>query len=121
MITLSKKKPGHTFYNQGSQLAYVINGEENKTLKLVRGKTYTFEVNTPGHPFYFSRSSVGKGENSLMGSNEKVTDQGRMSFTVREDLPNEFYYQCQIHPKMGNKVVVIDINTVKKIACHLLI
>ncbi len=39
MITLSKKKHGHIFYNQGAQLAYVINGEENKTLKLIRGKT----------------------------------------------------------------------------------
>ncbi len=41
-----------------------------------------------------------------MGPDEMVTDKGIISFTVREDLMDKFYYQCQNHPKMGGNVII---------------
>jgi hypothetical protein len=34
------------------QGAYVINGQNNPTLTLTRGKTYTFDVAVSNHPFW---------------------------------------------------------------------
>jgi len=36
---------------------YVINGSSNPTLTLVRGETYTFNVNATGHPFWITTAS----------------------------------------------------------------
>jgi len=36
---------------------YVINGSSNPTLTLVRGETYTFNVNATGHPFWITKAS----------------------------------------------------------------
>ena len=87
---------------------YVINGTEDYTLKLIKGKTYLFDIDAIGHPFYFTTNSVGGQGNkdSLMGLDEIVTDKGIISFTVRENLPNKFYYQCQKHPNMGSNVII---------------
>lgn len=84
--------------------------KKEKTLKLTRGKTYTFDINTPGHPFYFTTNNTGGQGNldSLMGPGEIATDEGTITFKVRDDLPLSFYYQCQKHPKMGGKVIIID-------------
>ena len=53
-ISVSLKKPKHSTYGHGSKMAYTINGEDDKVLRLVRGQTYTFMVNAPNHPFYFN-------------------------------------------------------------------
>jgi hypothetical protein len=122
-ITVGKKKPDHPTYGKGSTYAYVINGQEGKTLELVRGETYKFSVDAEGHPFYFTTDSVNSNsdKDSLMGPNESVTDKGTTSFTVRDDLPNTFYYQCQRHPYMGGKVMVVDESNKKKLFKYLMI
>jgi len=56
-----------------------------------------------------------------MGPGEIVTDKGTMTFTVQEDLPDQFYYQCQRHPYMGNKVVLISSNASKQMLCDLML
>ncbi len=109
-VKVALKKSDHPWYNQGSGLAYTFNDREGETLRLVKGETYTFDIDTPGHPFYFTTDSTGgQGDlGSLMGPGETATDKGVLVFKVRNDLPSKFYFQCQIHPKMGGKVTLID-------------
>ena len=110
-VTIGAKHPRHLFYGKGSKSAYIFNGEENKTLMLIRGKSYSFNVQAPTHPLFFTKSSIGGSEHrneSLMGPNEVPTDDGILTFFIRDDLPNSFYYQCYNHPKMGGKVIVIE-------------
>jgi len=111
-VRVAPKDSNHIFYNKGSKQAFTFDNEKNKTLKLVRGNTYTFNVDTPTHPFYFTSSSVGssKDTTTLMGPNEHRTDHGTVSFTVRDDLPSNFYYQCGNHSYMGGPVIVIEQN-----------
>jgi hypothetical protein len=47
-----------TLEDQGDNIAYVFNDgfERNPTLKLYRGQTYRFEIDTPGHPIAFAIS-----------------------------------------------------------------
>lgn len=39
-------------------VAYIINGQRNPTLQLVRGQTYTFAINAVGHPFWIKTAQV---------------------------------------------------------------
>lgn len=108
-VTVAPKQPNHPYYNKGSKFSYVFDGDEGKTLKLARGRTYVFNVNTVGHPLFFTASSVGgSDEGNLMNIDEPATDKGVTKFKVRDDLPTNFYYQCQIHPYMGGRVIIVD-------------
>ena len=108
-VRVAPKKSDHPTFNKGAKLAYTFDGKEGLILKLVRRKIYKFNVDTVGHPFYFTTDSMGShGNNESLMGNEPVTDKGITTFYVRSDLPKKFYYQCQIHPNMGGDVEIID-------------
>jgi len=61
-VTAELKDPSHPFYGVGNRLGFVVNGVQGKTLVVVRGKTYSFKVDTNiMHDFYLSLSPVGWG------------------------------------------------------------
>lgn len=85
--------------------AFTINGVSNSpTITLVRGRTYTFEINTtPGfHPFVFG-SLVGENlpfgptPEGVSGDN---TTTGTATFNVPIDAPDCGYY-CNVHGFSG--------------------
>ena len=47
----------YTVTNSGAS-AYVIDGSNNPTLNLLRGFTYTFNINASGHPFYIKTAQT---------------------------------------------------------------
>src|SRR5580765_7372113 len=67
---------------------YAINGNQpNPNLTLVRGKTYTFAVNSsPDHPFFINSPGV---------VNNDIT-QGTITYTV-PTVGSSFQYFCSIH------------------------
>lgn len=94
--------------------AYVFNGEgfnntENPNLTLKRGGTYTFNVNTPGHPFLI-KTVQGTGTSDLY--NDGVTNNGAVSatitFTVPSDAPDTLYYNCEFHAVMTGTINITD-------------
>jgi hypothetical protein len=94
-----------------SPLAYAINGANNPTLNLVRGHTYTFDVETPGHPFYIKTVQVtGTGSQWTEG----VTNAGATSgptpvtFAVPADAPSTLFYQCSVHSVMTGTLSITD-------------
>ncbi len=105
-VTVGPKTRQHPFFGQGSMLGFIINGVSGLPLYLKKGKSYTFHIDTPGHPFYFTTSNTG-GTGQPTGS---VTSQlpivkGTFILTIGlAGLPNTFYYQCMLHPKMGSYV-----------------
>ena len=61
---------------------YTINGQNDPTIEVIRGETYTFEVNASGHPFWIkSVQSTGTGNYDIVGgaSND-------IMFCIREDM-----------------------------------
>jgi len=105
-VTVEKKLPTHIWYNKGSSLCYAINGKQGTTLTLTRGFRYTFHINTPGHPFYFSTSETGAGDGDLI-SNRGV-DSGVLSVLITKEMPSNIYYQCMLHEKMGGIIHIVD-------------
>ena len=90
--------------------AYEINGVNNPTLIVRRGQTYTLNLNVAGHPFYLQ--TTGSGYQSANAYSGGFTGNGQTSgehqWVVPEDAPDEIFYQCEFHPVMFGKIVVID-------------
>ena len=95
---------------------YFINGEQQPTLELQYGNTYTFEyglVQNYNHPFKFSQGADGVHASPVpyteyLDNQSTVTDFGNGSvilmFTVNSDTPSTLYYYCNSHPEMGGQI-----------------
>jgi hypothetical protein len=82
---------------------YRINGlQQNPTLTLVRGRTYTFYLTTTpgpfGHPFQIL-SPAGTTSNNNISS-------GTITFRVPTNAMN-YSYRCSVHPTITGQIVTI--------------
>ena len=96
-----------------ANMAYQIENIPNKTIYLVRGRRYVFEIAATGHPFWIQTS--GSGFNSVNvysnGVNNNGTQLGNIIFDIPADAPDTLYYQCQYHPSMVGTLKIIDEQT----------
>jgi len=99
----------YTVTNDGSS-AYVFNGTgSNPTIDLIRGTTYTFTVNAPGHPFWIkSVSSTGTGSTYDEGVAGNGEETGSIIWDVSESAPSILYYNCQYHSSMAGTFNISD-------------
>ncbi|GAB4023608.1 hypothetical protein GCM10028808_74450 [Spirosoma migulaei] len=111
-VTVAAKDVTHPYFGVGFSAGYVINGVQGKELTLVRGVKYSFNVNSPGHPFEFTTSPVGGAANAGVIITAGVTNAGATSgiltFTPSATTPDLIYYNCNLHGNMGWKVNIID-------------
>lgn len=90
-----------------------INNKESPVLTLLKGYTYYFECNTPGHSFYLSTDINSTNfaseytHSNLSGS--RITN-GTLIFTVPNDFDtNQSLYYCSATTAyIGNKISVIE-------------
>jgi len=95
-----------TVTNSGSS-AYLINGDSNPTLNLVRGVTYTFNVNASSHPFWIKTAQVtGTTSAYSTGVTNNGDDVGTIIFAVPLDAPSTLYYICQYHSSMVGTISI---------------
>ena len=83
----------------GDQFAFQINGTDGPTLTLVRGRTYTFDVQTSAgfHPFHIE--SPGVDVNDIAS--------GTIRYTVPTNVGN-YYYNCTVHgDSMRGEIVTV--------------
>ena len=95
-----------TVTNSGSG-AYLIRGQSNPTLTLVRGFRYEFDVNASGHPF-FIKTAAGIGTNNqyTTGVTNNGAQVGTVTFDIPSDAPSLLYYQCQFHAPMVGQIII---------------
>lgn len=96
---------------------YNINNMGNKPITIKPNIQYSFKINTPEHPFYFSTSNVGAGdgfigdipnfEHPLTGIIINITFTTDLIEELIAKYGNTIYYQCMKHPNMGNIVELI--------------
>lgn len=103
MTTFTVEKPNSS--------DYLIDGQADPTLTLVRGQSYTFDFKGDGHPFYI-KSMLGPGTTGRYDTG--VVNQGSSSasldllFTVPNDAPDLLYYQCSAHPNMQGQLQLVS-------------
>ena len=109
-ITAGIKDPSHPFYGIGSKKGFLANGVQGKDLIFVRGKTYTFKVDTGvQHDFYLSTSEVGWGAATYSeGVEGNFTYNGIVTITPTASTPSELYYACRNHKNMGGVIHVVN-------------
>jgi hypothetical protein len=89
--------------------AYSINAANNPTLTLMRGVTYTFNVNASGHPFWIKTvSSTGTGNAYNTGVTGNGTQVGTLTFAVPANAPSTLFYNCQFHGAMAGTLNIIS-------------
>jgi hypothetical protein len=109
----SKESKTYAVTNSGSA-AYVFNGEgltnsSNPNFTFKRGGTYTFNVNTPGHPFYInSAQGIGRDNAYNSGVTRNGAIAGAITFTVPMNAPNALYYNCEFHGSMTGIITITD-------------
>ena len=82
----------------------------NPTLVVRRGQTYTFNLNTGIHRFWLQTTGSGYQpanvySNGFTGNSQTT---GEHYWVVPEDAPDEIFYQCEFHPVMFGKIIVVD-------------
>ncbi len=89
--------------------AWNINGNNNPTLTLQRGLTYTFAVGVSGHPFDIktnsSTTSANRYTNGVVGQGAQSST---LTFKVPTNAPNTLTYNCEIHAGMTGTINIID-------------
>lgn len=110
VVTAVEKDTTHPFYGVGSKHGFLVNGVQGKPLVLVRGKTYTFKVDTGvQHDFYFSLSGAGWGSTAYTdGIEGQFIYNGVATFTPGAQAPAVVYYACRNHKNMGGAIYVVN-------------
>jgi len=97
--------------NSGTS-AWVIDGQNNPALTLVRGDTYEFNLQAvPAfHPFYIkTTNSTGSGNQFTQGvTNNGSTGSTTVTFVVPATAPDSLHYNCGNHSAMNGPITVMD-------------
>ena len=95
--------------SSSGQGAYVIGGQNNPTLTLTRGKTYTFQVVVSNHPFWIKTApEIGFSDIWREGVTGNGASPGLVTFTVPASAPAQLYYQCQFHEPMNGVLAIVS-------------
>ena len=110
LVTAAPKQTDHLYYGVGHNIGLVVNGESGKELVVVRGQTYTFDIDTGvQHDFYLSTSPKGWGASTFTdGVKGNFTYKGEVTFSPTDTAPDVVYYQCRNHKNMGSKIHVVN-------------
>jgi hypothetical protein len=114
IVTVQRKTAAHPSYGVGGNMGYAIDGVEGKTLTLVRGTTYRFQLQDVevGYPFYITTSPAGAGGKQYTKGvdGNMVSGNGVLTFTPDSSAPPLLYYQSfSLHyPYMGGMLNIVD-------------
>lgn len=112
IVCLALAAAGQTTFNvtASGNTSYIINGADDPTLTLQRGVTYTFNINTTGHPFYIKTvaNSTGTGSQYTTGVTGNGASPGTVTFAVPANAPNTLYYHCSLHSGMGGTFNIVN-------------
>lgn len=95
--------------------SFTIDGVADPTLNIVKGQEYTFNINTPGHPFFIQTNAANE-YNATHIYSSGVTNNGISSgiitFTPPIDAPSELYYVSQNNSAFLGNINISDATTV---------
>ncbi len=97
-----------TVTNSGAA-SYLVNGVANAPITLQRGKTYVFNVNSSGHPFYIMSVQGTDTSNAYTnGVTGNGATSGILTFIVPANAPNTLFYDCSIHSIMTGTITITN-------------
>ena len=108
--------------NPGAYRVDTHGQDDNPTLTLERGKTYTFAIQNSGsHPLRIQTNdlpategnaelySTGLSHSSgVTGESAQNKTDGILTFVVPNDAPDTLYYRCQVHSSMVGTINIVS-------------
>ena len=94
------------------QYLFTPNGlSRNPTLKLFRGQTYTFEIDSIGQPFSIktTRNAGSLNRYHTVDFNQFAVETGTVTITIPFDAPNVLYYVSEANADVGGVIQVLSI------------
>ena len=95
------------------EYVFTPNGlSRNPTLRLFRGQTYTFEIDSTGQPFSIKtrRSSGSLDRYQTLDFNQAAVESGTITITIPFDAPNVLYYVSESDIDVGGVIQVLSID-----------
>jgi len=101
--------------SQGDANAYIFLPDgvtRNPTIKLYRGKTYTFSINSPGNPFSFKtvRTPGNLDRYVTSGLTGVAVESGLITFNIPVNCPDILYYVSENDVDLGGTVHILSEN-----------
>ena len=95
------------------QFLFTPNGlTRNPTLKLYRGQTYLFEIDSPGEPFSIKTLRSGGSDNRFndgFSIDNFAVEKGTITFTIPDDCPDVLFYVSENNIDLGGVFQILDI------------
>ncbi|MCH8488134.1 MAG: CHRD domain-containing protein [Candidatus Cyclonatronum sp.] len=109
-VTVESVNESHPNFGNTFPVVYVVDGVQGAELTLVRGETYVFNVDAGGHPFFLSVQEEFNGYEGEIteGVENSRVQNGVLTFTPGDELPDLIWYQCGFHAAMGWKINLVE-------------
>lgn len=99
--------------DEGDNYAFLFSPDglvRNPTLRLYRGQTYNFQINSPNNPFSIKTSRVQGNLNRYNnGVTNNSTSNGTVTFTVPVNAPDVLFYVSENDANAGGVFQILDI------------
>jgi len=67
----------------------------------------TFNVSSPGHPFWIKTKQSTGTDNGYSGVNKNGIEEGMLTLTIpASGAPSQLFYNCEFHPPMTGIITV---------------
>jgi hypothetical protein len=98
--------------DQGDSFAYLLSPDgitRNPTIKLYRGQTYKFEVNSPNYPFFIKTRRTKVGFEYDEGTENNGVESGVVTLTLDQNSPDILYFMSNDDLSLGGVIQVMSI------------
>lgn len=110
-VGVESKTTDHSKYNQGSSLAYTMNGEQDATIPATAGTTLVFEVSDTAlssHPLVVSEDPSGTNTYASTTLQGLMGTEGARLYVLLEGSVETLYYGCGLHVGMGGAIHILS-------------
>ena len=109
-VGVESKTTDHSKYNQGSSLAYTMNGKHDAHISATAGTTLVFDVSDTAlssHPFVVSTDPAGANTYASTTLHGTTGTEGAEQHVYLDGSAATLYYGCGLHAGMGNVISIL--------------
>ena len=96
-----------SLYTIGENADYEGNNNQNPTIYVMRGQTYSFRNNSEDHPLRLSRKEAQRDDPRGLEKNAITKEDESVSWKIPHDAPDEYYYYSEANDTLRGIIKVV--------------